>query len=121
LFLIRKPSTKGDGSVLRLGYGKYSRIVQASLTDFTPLGGKQNPCSRRCFADSTGDRFSSNQGKGVTLNIKDEQEMEIAYNEARKYSRVVLVEKYVKGKDYRVLVVGDRVAAVAERRPPFAA
>jgi len=61
----------------------------------------------------------SNQGKGVTLNIKDEQEMEIAYNEARKYSRVVLVEKYVKGKDYRVLVVGDRVAAVAERRPPF--
>jgi len=52
----------------------------------------------------------SNQGKGVTLNIKDEQEMEIAYNEARKYSRVVLVEKYVKGKDYRVwwLVTGLR-------------
>lgn len=60
----------------------------------------------------------SNQGKGVTLNVKNEQEIEAAYNEARKYSRVVIVEKYVKGKDYRVLVIGNRVAAVSERRPP---
>lgn len=140
----------GDGSVLRLGYGKYSRIVQASLTDFPSCinvdmaGNKQ--LAKRLLAENKipvpdGDTaysfegalqiareigfpvvikpVDSNQGKGVTLNIKDEQEMEIAYNEARKYSRVVLVEKYVKGKDYRVLVVGDRVAAVAERRPPF--
>jgi len=60
----------------------------------------------------------SNQGKGVTLNIKDEQEMEIAYNEARNIQEWYCGE-ICKGKDYRVLVVGDRVAAVAERRPPF--
>jgi D-alanine-D-alanine ligase and related ATP-grasp enzymes len=30
----------------------------------------------------------------------------------------VIVEKYIKGNDYRVLVVGDRVVAVAQRIPP---
>jgi cyanophycin synthetase len=29
------------------------------------------------------------------------------------------VEKYIKGKDYRILVVGDKVVAAAERKPPM--
>ena len=29
----------------------------------------------------------------------------------------MIVEKYVKGRDYRVLVVGGKVSAVAERLP----
>ncbi|HOM01278.1 MAG TPA: cyanophycin synthetase [Acetivibrio sp.] len=140
----------GDGSILRLGYGKYSRIIQASLTDFPSCvsvdmaGNKQ--LTKRLLTESKipvpdGDTaysfegalqiaqeigfpvvikpLDSNQGKGVTLNVKNEREMEIAYNEAKKYSRVILVERYVKGKDYRVLVIGNRVAAVSERRPPF--
>jgi cyanophycin synthetase len=139
----------GDGSILRLGYGKYSRTIQASLTDLPSCinvdiaGNKQ--LTKRLLTESKipvpdGDTaysfegalqiareigfpvvikpVDSNQGKGVTLNVKNEQEIEAAYNEARKYSRVVIVEKYVKGKDYRVLVIGNRVAAVSERRPP---
>jgi len=140
----------GNGSILRLGYGKYSRVIQASLTDLPSCinvdiaGNKQ--LTKRLLMESKipvpdGDTaysfegalqiareigfpvvikpVDSNQGKGVTLNVKNEQEIETAYNEAKKYSRVILVEKYVKGKDYRVLVIGNRVAAVSERRPPF--
>ncbi|HQA58493.1 MAG TPA: acetate--CoA ligase family protein, partial [Acetivibrio sp.] len=62
--------------------------------------------------------MDSNQGKGVSLNLQNEQEVEAAFNEARRYARVVVVEKYIKGTDYRVLVVGDKVSAVSERRPP---
>ncbi|NJD03927.1 MAG: cyanophycin synthetase, partial [Ruminiclostridium sp.] len=63
--------------------------------------------------------FDANQGKGVTLSIKEGYELECAFNEAVKFSKGVIVEKFVVGKDYRILVVGDRVAAVSERIPPF--
>ena len=40
-----------------------------------------------------------------------------AYLKAIRYSRQVIVEKHIAGKDYRLLVVGDRLVAAAERRP----
>ncbi len=63
--------------------------------------------------------FDANQGKGVTLNIMDGKELEAAYGEAVKFSKGVIVEKFITGKDYRILVVGDHAAAVSERVPPF--
>lgn len=60
----------------------------------------------------------ANQGKGVTLNITCDAEVVTAFREAVKFSRAAIVEKYIMGKDYRVLVVGGKVVAVAERRPP---
>ncbi|MCX8130751.1 MAG: cyanophycin synthetase [Clostridia bacterium] len=63
--------------------------------------------------------YNANQGKGVALDIRDSMQVRTAYREALKHSKMVIVEKYVKGKDYRVLVVGNKVVAVSERRPPF--
>lgn len=63
--------------------------------------------------------LDGNHGRGVTVNICDERTFITAYRLARSYSRQVIIEKYFQGKDYRILVVGDHVAAVAERRPPF--
>lgn len=63
--------------------------------------------------------LDANQGKGVTINISDENQLRRAYCLARDYARKVIVEKHISGKDYRVLVVGNKVAAVAERIPPF--
>lgn len=60
-----------------------------------------------------------NQGKGVSVNINSDMELTEAYNIACKYSRDVIVEKFITGKDYRVLVVGDNVVAVSQRIPPF--
>lgn len=62
--------------------------------------------------------WDGNQGKGVTVNIENETGVRKAYRAASLYRKRVIVEKHIWGKDYRVLVVGDQVVGVAERRPP---
>lgn len=58
-----------------------------------------------------------NQGKGVALDLNSEKEVLSAFAIANNYSPRIIVEKYIQGKHYRVLVVGDRVVAVSERIP----
>lgn len=58
-----------------------------------------------------------NQGKGVSVNINTREELEQAYRAAERYG-VVMVEKYLPGQDFRLLVVGNRLAAAARREPP---
>lgn len=62
--------------------------------------------------------FDGNQGKGVTVNIVTRDHFEIVFAVAQDYSRHVIVEKFIEGHDYRVLVVGDKLVAVARREPP---
>ncbi len=54
-------------------------------------------------------------GKGVSINLKNPQEVLEAYKIAREYEDTVLVEKYIKGNYYRVLVVGNKVVAASHR------
>ncbi|MCR6546300.1 cyanophycin synthetase [Dehalobacterium formicoaceticum] len=63
--------------------------------------------------------FDGNQGRGVSLNIRDENQLRSAYRAAAKYSTALIVERFISGNDFRVLVVGDRVVAASERKPPF--
>lgn len=62
--------------------------------------------------------YNGNHGKGIVTNIDNEKLLRSAYRLACIYSHRVIVEKYVEGKDFRILVVGNRVAAAAERKPP---
>jgi cyanophycin synthetase len=60
-----------------------------------------------------------NQGKGVTVNIVDEEHLKVAFDAAQKYgSGVPIVEEFIPGNDYRFLVVGDKLIAAARREPP---
>ncbi len=59
-----------------------------------------------------------NQGKGVTVNIATEDHLLLAYNAAREISFAVMVERYLPGYDYRLLVIGDKLVAAARRDPP---
>jgi cyanophycin synthetase len=63
--------------------------------------------------------LDGNHGRGITININDPSEAEIAYNLASKASksRSVIVERYYQGNDHRVLVINHKVVAVAERVP----
>ncbi|GAB4112835.1 MAG: cyanophycin synthetase [Roseiflexaceae bacterium] len=56
-------------------------------------------------------------GRGVSLNLNSVEEVVNAYRIAAEYSSSVLVETYLHGKDYRVLVINGEVIAVAERVP----
>jgi cyanophycin synthetase len=57
------------------------------------------------------------QGKGVSLNISTPEQMKQAFSVAREFSEKVLVEELFVGKNYRVLVVGNRMVAASERMP----
>ena len=59
-----------------------------------------------------------NQGKGVTVNITTRAQLEAAYATARGYSDEVMVERFLPGHDFRLLVVGDQLVAAARREPP---
>lgn len=139
-----------DSGILQLGNGKYTRLIEASLTDeascvavdmagnkhltkqilyeagiMVPKGDVAYTIkSARAIASCIGypvavKPFDANQGKGVSTNIANARELEEAYHTAIKYSHALIVEKHIPGKDYRLLVVGGKMVAAAERKPPF--
>ncbi len=59
-----------------------------------------------------------NQGKGISVNLTTREQVEAAYAAAAEVSDEVLVERFLPGHDYRVLVIGGKVVAVARRDPP---
>jgi cyanophycin synthetase len=63
--------------------------------------------------------LDGNHGRGVNLDLRDEAAVRAAFPRARAESRAgdVVVETYVHGNDYRCLVIGGRIAAIAERVP----
>ena len=58
-----------------------------------------------------------NQGKGVTVGITERAQLDAAYQAAARYGGV-MVEKYLPGHDFRLLVVGNQLVAAARREPP---
>ncbi len=58
-----------------------------------------------------------NQGKGVTVNITERAALDAAYANAIEYG-TVMVERFLPGHDFRLLVVGDQLVAAARREPP---
>ncbi|MDO8931878.1 MAG: cyanophycin synthetase, partial [Rhodocyclaceae bacterium] len=59
-----------------------------------------------------------NQGKGVAVNIESREQVMAAYEVAAEISDDVLVERYLPGHDYRLLVIGNHLVAAARRDPP---
>jgi cyanophycin synthetase len=57
-------------------------------------------------------------GQGVSLNLKNREELFKAYYIAREFCSSVMVEEMCPGRDYRVLVVGGKFTAAAERFCP---
>ena len=138
----------GNESLVQLGYGKHSRIIESTLTDVTSCISADISCNKQLTKSILSENhipvpygkvvyseisaviaanhiglpvaikpFDGNQGKGVFLNLNHEDEIKKAFQEASKHSNGIIVEQYIAGKDYRILVVGDKVSAVSERLP----
>jgi D-alanine-D-alanine ligase-like ATP-grasp enzyme len=60
----------------------------------------------------------SKGGNGVTM-LPNSSELEQAFLFAKKYSNIIIVEKYIPGENYRFLVLDDKVLSVVHRDPPF--
>jgi cyanophycin synthetase len=63
--------------------------------------------------------LDGNHGRGVHLDLRSDEAVRAAFHGALAESRSgdLVVESYVAGNDYRCLVIGGKVAAIAERMP----
>ncbi|WP_299950215.1 cyanophycin synthetase [uncultured Ruegeria sp.] len=63
--------------------------------------------------------LDANHGRGVSINLKSESEVEAGFAEAKEHSRsrAILVESFITGFDHRMLVVNNKLVAVAKRVP----
>ncbi len=138
-----------DGSLVQFGWGSKQRRIQAAETDSTsaiaesiaqdkdltksllmaagvpvPVGKPaQNLEQAWAIAEEIGlpvvvKPQDGNQGKGVTVNIVTREHFDIAYETAAYYGEV-MVERFLPGQDYRLLVVGNKLIAAARREPPL--
>ncbi|HBM16669.1 MAG TPA: cyanophycin synthetase [Lentisphaeria bacterium] len=139
-----------DQSFVQLGYGKYQKKIQASMTSETSAlateiadekGRTKELLKNACIPVPDGEKIYTldealdtaanlgypvvikpevgNHGRGITVNIKSEEELEAAYYSAKKVCPNIVVEEYVEGNDYRMLVINGEFTAVAHRQPPF--
>jgi cyanophycin synthetase len=58
-----------------------------------------------------------NHGRGVATNLSSREQVVRAYEAAREEGSSILVESYIPGDDYRLLVIGGRLVAAALREP----
>lgn len=61
--------------------------------------------------------LDGNHGKGASINVKTKQEAYSAFEHAKKYSRKIIIEKFISGYDFRILVIDHRFIAAALREP----
>jgi cyanophycin synthetase len=139
----------GEKSMFQIGYGKHSKVVEATICNETSGTSIDIACdklltkeilSNQCIPVATGGKIQNaidllikaesigypivvkptygNQGKGVFVNIRSEQQALEAYNLLSKDYQDIMIEKFVIGRDYRVCVVDGEVIAVSERIPP---
>ena len=138
-----------DGSLVQFGWGAKQRRIQAAEIDTTSAiaesiaqdkdltksllhaAGVPVPMGRPAFSVEEAWSVATdvglpvvvkpqdgNQGKGVSVNITDRAAFDKAYATAARYG-TVMVEKFLPGHDYRLLVVGNKLVAAARREPPL--
>jgi cyanophycin synthetase len=61
--------------------------------------------------------IDGNHGRGITVDINNYEDALVAFHAAQQVSRRVIVEKYIFGKDYRLLVINNKLVAAALRSP----
>ncbi|MCF6133191.1 cyanophycin synthetase [Flavobacterium wongokense] len=61
--------------------------------------------------------LDGNHGKGASINVKTREDAVEGLAYAKKYSHRVIVEKFITGYDFRVLIIDNKLVAAAKREP----
>lgn len=61
--------------------------------------------------------LDGNHGKGASINVTTLEDAKAGLEFAQKYGRRVIVEKFITGFDFRVLVIDNKVVAASQRVP----
>ncbi len=119
-------TTTGDTSFIAVKIASDKQLTKALLKEagvpvpdgsvVTSVEDAQRAASR-LRAPVTLKPLDGNQGKGVTVDCRDDEQVARAFEFARQHGRRIIVERFVEGRDFRVLVAGGQVAAASMRRP----
>ena len=119
-------TTTGDTSFIAVKIASDKELTKALLKEAgvpVPEGSvvtrveDAQRAAARLKAPCTLKPLDGNQGKGVTVDCRTPEDVARAFAFAREYGRKIIVERYVEGRDYRVLVANGQVAAASMRRP----
>ncbi len=61
--------------------------------------------------------LDGNHGKGASINVQNIEDALSGLAHAKQYSKRVIVEKFITGHDFRVLVIDNKLVAAARREP----
>ncbi|HLP10900.1 MAG TPA: cyanophycin synthetase, partial [Flavobacteriales bacterium] len=61
--------------------------------------------------------LDGNHGKGASINVNTWEDAVAGLAHAKKYSRRVIVERFITGYDFRILVIDNKIVAAAQRVP----
>lgn len=63
--------------------------------------------------------IDGNHGRGITVDIQNYEDALVAFRHAKESSRsgAIIVEKFITGEDYRLLVINNVLVAAAKRTP----
>lgn len=61
--------------------------------------------------------LDASQGRGIVTDIRNEDELRIAFEDAKRYRNSVVIERHLQGRDFRLLVINHKFIAAAERVP----
>ncbi|MFT7517072.1 MAG: cyanophycin synthetase [Myxococcota bacterium] len=61
--------------------------------------------------------LNANHGRGVSINMHDDDSVIVAFENAREHSRAVIIESFLSGLDHRLLVVDGKLIAASKRVP----
>ena len=61
--------------------------------------------------------LDANHGRGVSIGMESDEAVAAAFERARRHSRGVLVESFLKGFDHRMLVINGELVAASKRVP----
>jgi cyanophycin synthetase len=61
--------------------------------------------------------LAGNHGRGVAINLRTADEVEVGFQKASEHGRTIVVESYIEGFDHRLLVINGELVAAAKRVP----
>lgn len=61
--------------------------------------------------------LDGNHGKGASINVKTQEAAVEAFHYAKQYSRRIIIESFITGYDFRILVIDNKMVAAALRVP----
>ncbi len=61
--------------------------------------------------------LDGNHGRGVSINLRTQSEVEVGFEKAKEHGRTIVVESHIEGFDHRLLVVNGELVAAAKRVP----